>query len=114
MSGKLFVGGSTILTQVSHGQQPTKLCATVSLSLAKSFRQESSLTVKLTAPVGSDVLNPNSVVEFADVKDAEKAVDGLRDQDLDGRTIRVDFANEKPPRRDRDDYDRPSRREGNC
>jgi cold-inducible RNA-binding protein len=39
-------------------------------------------------------------VEFAETKDAEKAMDGMRDQELDGRTIRVDMANERPPRRE--------------
>lgn len=33
----------------------------------------------------------------------------MRDQDLDGRTIRVDIANDRPPRRDRDDAPRERR-----
>lgn len=39
-------------------------------------------------------------VEFADLKDAEAAVSGMRDQELDGRSIRVDLANDRPPRRE--------------
>ncbi|KAH6565998.1 hypothetical protein BASA50_005281 [Batrachochytrium salamandrivorans] len=37
-------------------------------------------------------------VEYSDPKGANGAVEGLRDQELDGRTIRVDIANARPPR----------------
>ncbi|TPX72216.1 hypothetical protein SpCBS45565_g00597 [Spizellomyces sp. 'palustris'] len=37
-------------------------------------------------------------VTFADAKNAEDAVAAMKDQELDGRPIRVDIANERPPR----------------
>jgi cold-inducible RNA-binding protein len=42
-------------------------------------------------------------VEFAESKDAEAACEGLRDQELDGRNIRVEIASDRPPRRDREE-----------
>ncbi|KAJ3027818.1 hypothetical protein HDV00_010843 [Rhizophlyctis rosea] len=40
-------------------------------------------------------------VTFADPKGAQKAVEGMNERELDGRTVRVDLANDRPPREDR-------------
>ncbi|KAJ3055366.1 hypothetical protein HK097_010711 [Rhizophlyctis rosea] len=37
-------------------------------------------------------------VTFADPKGAQKAVEGMNERDLDGRQVRVDIANDRPPR----------------
>ncbi|TPX58453.1 hypothetical protein PhCBS80983_g03148 [Powellomyces hirtus] len=51
-------------------------------------------------------------VTFAESKSAEDAVEGMKDQELDGRSIRVDMANDRPPRQEGGFRDRPPRDSG--
>ncbi|KAJ3012160.1 hypothetical protein HKX48_006427 [Thoreauomyces humboldtii] len=54
-------------------------------------------------------------VTFAESKSAVDAVEGMRDQELDGRQIKVDQANERPPRQEGGGFrggDRPPRDSG--
>jgi len=97
MSAKLFVGGLA--------------WATDDQSLHDSFKQFGTIA---SAMVVTDRSTGRSkgfgFVTFADPTQAQKAVDGMQGKDLDGRTIRVDFANDQNssgPSRRRDSSERP-------
>lgn len=91
MSSKVFVGGISF--------QSTEA------SLRDAFAQYGEV---VEAVVVTDRYTGRSrgfgFVTFADDQAAADAIQGLNNTDLDGRTIRVDRANERPPRRERDDW----------
>jgi RNA recognition motif-containing protein len=100
---KLFIGGLAWTTDER--------------GLEEAFGKYGQVTsVKVITDRGTNRSKGYGFVTFANKEDAQSAVDGLNNQELDGRQLRVDFATEKPDsdRRSNDrgrsgPYDRPRR-----
>ena len=87
MSNKLFVGG---LSWDTNDQ-----------SLARAFESYGEVTdAKVISDRDTGRSRGFGFVTFSDANDARSAMQAMDGANLDGRTIRVNEANERPPRRE--------------